>query len=172
MLPGVSITIANGKQAAEWPESVVLDPEAFSLYHEEGPLTLSSFCCYCSGCTTPITLAAVLENTRYLLLAPTRLEGFRLETRKWAAFAIPDLLYHKPRPEMITDSERFLTMHLDKTLAASLKNDLSTYLARRKSFLDMMSSGDFVAGRLGRGLVLQFHGECWLGMRVRRGNAC
>ncbi|KAK4104230.1 hypothetical protein N658DRAFT_466275 [Parathielavia hyrcaniae] len=137
-------------------EHVILDPEGFAMQlHREGdPLASSSFNCYCTACTTPIGLDALLARNRFLLLAPTRLEGFRLESKSWSAFDIADLDPHTDQPIV---ARALRSINLDKTLFASLKSDFEAYFSKRRNLLDMLSNGDFVVS-LGRGLILQFHG--------------
>ncbi|KAK4119244.1 hypothetical protein N657DRAFT_637423 [Parathielavia appendiculata] len=73
-----------------------------------------------SACTTPVNLDALPARTRYLLLAPTRLEGFMLETRKWALFDIADLHPHR---EKLEDADPLHSIYLDKILFASLNEE-------------------------------------------------
>ncbi|KAK4122507.1 hypothetical protein N657DRAFT_673027 [Parathielavia appendiculata] len=65
------------------------------------------------------------------------LEGFMLETRKWALFDIANL---HPYRDKLEDADAFHSIYLDKTLFASLKSDFEAYFAKRRGILNMLSN--------------------------------
>ncbi|KAK4040152.1 hypothetical protein C8A01DRAFT_15915 [Parachaetomium inaequale] len=135
--------------------SAILDPEAFSLKSSgEGSNTPSTFGCYCSSCTNTITLDGILENPRYLLLGPTRVEGFNLDFRQWATFPIFGLRGFNEGP----DRDPLRTICLDEQVRQSLAEDFERYFAKRRKSLDMGSG----AG-LGNGVVRHFQGPPGVG---------
>jgi hypothetical protein len=85
------------------------------------------------------------------MLAPTAVEGFVLETKKWASFAISQLQVHQHD----WDSEALSTVYLDESVINPLKEDFMTYFAQRRSFLASGERSDL--DLVGRRLVL--HGE-------------
>jgi hypothetical protein len=107
--------------------SVVLDPEAFSQNGPRGAKAASTFGCYCSACTTSITLDDVLGNSRYILLAPTVVEGFHLDARTWTELPICGLVdYKRPRRELSDDA------CLGREVQKQLEEDFKNYFARRR----------------------------------------
>ncbi|AEO66502.1 uncharacterized protein THITE_2154552 [Thermothielavioides terrestris NRRL 8126] len=147
----------DAEQRSGDSECVILDPEAFALNTAEGTTTQSSVRCYCTVCTNSWTTASILENPRYLLLAPTRVEGFHLRTKKWVTLPIRELCL-SPESE---NADAMDTAYLGKARTSSLKNKLASYFAKRARVLRMSKRGQsasVVERGLGRGLVLHFQG--------------
>ncbi|SPQ20266.1 cea8a281-c326-4456-afdf-3a16c39a6fcc [Thermothielavioides terrestris] len=131
---------AKGEQDSE---CVILDPEAFALNTAEGTTTQSSVRCYCTVCTNSWTTASILENPRYLLLAPTRVEGFHLRTKKWVTLPIRELCL-SPESE---NADAMDTAYLGKARTSSLKNKLASYFAKRARVLRMVEADDLLKAR-------------------------
>lgn len=104
-------------------------------------------------------LDEVLNNPRYLLLAPMRVEGYHTLSKQWATFVISNLSDHLP----LMRSDVLDTLYLDKTLAESLKADFTQYFQERRKFLaerNTTTNADIGArGTFGRRLILQFDGK-------------
>jgi len=137
--------------------SAILDPAAFSRNNEERRSRRSTFGCYCSACSTPMTLDGVLENPRYLLLAPTTVDGFVIATKKWSTCPIRDLQVQRQEwnPDILDP------VCLDKQVQMSLKEGFAGYFDKRRQFLAPRTGLDLdlVSLHMSR-LVVHFHGKC------------
>lgn len=130
---------------------VILDPEAYGLKKNESPRVGSTFGCYCSACNSPMSVDDILVYPRYLLLAPTAVEGFDLETRKWTSFAPLEL--HAVQ-EHEWDTEALDSIQLDEAVKEKVKRDHTRYFDLRRKLI----SKQHVDRRL-EGLRLVLHGE-------------
>lgn len=107
-----------------------------------------------------MSLDNLMENPRFLLLAPTTVEGFVFDDKKWLRLAIRGLRIHKHHSErpMRFDS-------LDNTVREGLMKDCAKFFGERSATMSMISRFGFgrvgdpgAVRKFGGQMILHFHG--------------
>ncbi|KAH6632198.1 hypothetical protein F5144DRAFT_593009 [Chaetomium tenue] len=147
---------SDGFRRGSTAVKTILDPAAFSLYNEEPLQTTATFGCYCSGCTSSISSEDVLRSARYLLLAPTKVEGFLLIAKKWTTFPIGELRLVEPS---WWNAETLETVALDENTVCFLKEKITEHFAWRMEVVEGTNQYPLTAEHISRkAFVAQFHG--------------